>query len=173
MIFGMMNVLNFTHGVLYALGAYFGYLLVKLTGSFWLALVIAPMVVALIGILIEQLSIRPLSDRPHLIQFLQHSRLRSSSSRPFVGLRETMPMRSACRLRSPKRSVLVHSADPVLPAVLNHGGAASMLEIGVLLAKTPVGGVNPCDLEDPEMAALLRVNTRPCQRWCSRAAARC
>ena len=37
MIFGMMNVLNFTHGVLYALGAYFGYLLVKLTGSFWLA----------------------------------------------------------------------------------------------------------------------------------------
>ncbi len=33
MLFGMMNVLNFTHGVLYALGAYFGYLAVKLTGS--------------------------------------------------------------------------------------------------------------------------------------------
>ena len=70
MIFGMMNVLNFTHGVLYALGAYFSYLLVKLTGSFWLALVIAPLLVALIGMLIEHISIRPLADRPHLIQFL-------------------------------------------------------------------------------------------------------
>ena len=56
MIFGMMNVLNFTHGVLYALGAYFGYLFVKLTGSFWLSLVIAPLIVALIGVLIEQIS---------------------------------------------------------------------------------------------------------------------
>ena len=70
MIFGMMKVLNFTHGVLYALGAYFGYVLVKLTGSFWWALAIAPLVVALIGVLVEHISIRPLADRPHLIQFL-------------------------------------------------------------------------------------------------------
>ena len=70
MIFGMMNVLNFTHGVLYALGAYFGYLFVKLTGSFWLSLALAPVVVGFIGVLVEQISIRPLADRPHLIQFL-------------------------------------------------------------------------------------------------------
>src|SRR5436190_24206725 len=70
MIFGMMNVLNFTHGVLYALGAYFSYLLVKLTGNFWVALAAAPAVVAALGILIERISIRPLADRPHLIQFL-------------------------------------------------------------------------------------------------------
>src|SRR3989440_10871105 len=47
--FGVMRVLNFAHGSLYMLGAYFAWVVVRVTGSFWLALLIGPAVVAGVG----------------------------------------------------------------------------------------------------------------------------
>ena len=41
-VFGLMGIINFAHGVFYMLGAYAGWLTVQLTGSFWLALAVAP-----------------------------------------------------------------------------------------------------------------------------------
>src|SRR5205814_170097 len=49
LIFGVMRVLNFAHGSLYMLGAYFAWVVVRVTGSFWLALLIGPAVVAGVG----------------------------------------------------------------------------------------------------------------------------
>ena len=48
-VFGMMNFINLAHGTLYMLGAFLGLTVVRFSGSFWLALVLAPMGVALIG----------------------------------------------------------------------------------------------------------------------------
>ena len=42
LIFGMMDVLNFSHGAFYMLGAYFSFTVLNLTGQFWLSLIIAP-----------------------------------------------------------------------------------------------------------------------------------
>ncbi len=42
LIFGLMTVVNFSHGALYMLGAYFGFLLITYTGSFSVALIVAP-----------------------------------------------------------------------------------------------------------------------------------
>jgi branched-chain amino acid transport system permease protein len=53
-VFGLMGIINFAHGVFYMLGAYAGWLTVHLTGSFWLALFTAPLAVGLIGILVER-----------------------------------------------------------------------------------------------------------------------
>ncbi len=53
-VFGLMGIINFAHGVFYMLGAYAGWLTVHLTGSFWLALLTAPLAVGLIGILVER-----------------------------------------------------------------------------------------------------------------------
>jgi branched-chain amino acid transport system permease protein len=160
MIFGMMNVLNFTHGVLYALGAYFGYLLVKLTGSFWLALVIAPMVVALIGILIEHISIRPLSDRPHLIQFLATYAL----ALVIEQIIRLVAGNDAYAVSLPAAFAQTVSLGPfVIPSYrlfLIMAALLICLGIGVLLTKTQVGALIRATSEDPEMAALLRVNTR-------------
>src|SRR5205823_5581272 len=50
LIFGLMTVVNFAHGSLYMLGAYFGFFLVAYTKSFWLALVVAPMLVGVFGL---------------------------------------------------------------------------------------------------------------------------
>ncbi|MDL5360487.1 branched-chain amino acid ABC transporter permease [Halalkalicoccus sp. NIPERK01] len=70
LIFGMMDVINFAHGALYMFGAYFGLLVAETLGSFWLALVIAPLIVGLIGAGIEVLSLRPLYGRNPLYHIL-------------------------------------------------------------------------------------------------------
>jgi branched-chain amino acid transport system permease protein len=160
MIFGMMKVLNFTHGVLYALGAYFGYLLVKLTGSFWWALAIAPLVVALIGVLVEHISIRPLADRPHLIQFLATFAL----ALVIEQIIRLVAGNDAYAVSLPAAFAQTVNLGPfVIPSYRLFLIIAALLVcvgIGTLLAKTQVGVLIRAASEDPEMAALLRVNTR-------------
>lgn len=63
-IFGMLGVVNFAHGALFMIGAYVGVAIAEQTGSFWWALLVAPLAVGLIGLLIERLLIRPLYNRP-------------------------------------------------------------------------------------------------------------
>ncbi|BDB30315.1 branched-chain amino acid ABC transporter permease [Cupriavidus necator] len=63
LIFGMLTVVNFAHGAFYMIGAYVGLLAVEKTGSFWAALVVAPLTVAAIGMLCERWLIRPLYGR--------------------------------------------------------------------------------------------------------------
>jgi branched-chain amino acid transport system permease protein len=63
LIFGLMTVVNFAHGSLYMLGAYLGFFLLGLTRNFWLSLVIAPVMVFMLGLVIERLLVRPLYGR--------------------------------------------------------------------------------------------------------------
>ena len=73
LIFGLMTVVNFAHGALYMLGAYFGVLLLSQTKSFWVALIVAPLMVGALGLLIERFLIRRLygrsPDDPLLLTF--------------------------------------------------------------------------------------------------------
>jgi branched-chain amino acid transport system permease protein len=73
LIFGLMTVVNFAHGSLYMLGAYFGFTVLALTGSFWTALVLAPLLVGVLGLTIQHVLIRPLygrsPDDPLLLTF--------------------------------------------------------------------------------------------------------
>jgi branched-chain amino acid transport system permease protein len=68
-----MTVVNFSHGALYMLGAYLGYMLLVNSGSFTVALVMAPVLVGVFGLLVERWLIRPLygrsPDDPLLITF--------------------------------------------------------------------------------------------------------
>jgi branched-chain amino acid transport system permease protein len=63
LIFGLMDSLNLAHGGFYTIGAYAGWLAASATGSFWLALVAAPLVAAFFGVLLEVLIQRPLINR--------------------------------------------------------------------------------------------------------------
>jgi len=73
-VFGMLNVINFAHGAVYALGAYIAFTLATLigswTGSFWLAVALAPFVVALLGALVEIFLLRRMYDAMHEYQIL-------------------------------------------------------------------------------------------------------
>jgi branched-chain amino acid transport system permease protein len=66
LIFGIMDVVNFAHGELFMLGAYIGVLVLASTGSFWLALLIASLVIALLGAAIQIITLRPLIGRDPL-----------------------------------------------------------------------------------------------------------
>ncbi len=63
LIFGLMTVVNFAHGSLYMLGAYFGFFLLGLTGSFWAALALAPLLVGVVGLVVERFMVRRLYGR--------------------------------------------------------------------------------------------------------------
>ena len=65
-IFGLLGVMNIAHGELFMLGAYFGIVVIALTQSFWVALVVAPVGVALVGALLEVFTLRPLYKREPL-----------------------------------------------------------------------------------------------------------
>jgi branched-chain amino acid transport system permease protein len=73
LIFGLMTVVNFSHGALYMLGAYFGVFLLGLTKSFVVAVVLAPIMVGIVGLLMERFLIRRLygrsPDDPLLLTF--------------------------------------------------------------------------------------------------------
>jgi len=73
LIFGLMTVVNFAHGSLYMLGAYFGVFLFGYTKDFWISLVVAPLMVGTLGLCIERFLIRRLygrsPDDPLLLTF--------------------------------------------------------------------------------------------------------
>src|SRR3977135_3088267 len=70
LIFGIMDVVNFAHGELFMLGAYMGVVVLATSGSFWLALVISVLVVALLGAVIQITTLRPLLGRDPLTTIL-------------------------------------------------------------------------------------------------------
>jgi branched-chain amino acid transport system permease protein len=70
-IFGLMNVVNFAHGAQYMLGAFIAWLLLTYLGiPYWGALIIAPVVVAAFGMVMERLVLRPLQNLDHLYGLL-------------------------------------------------------------------------------------------------------
>jgi len=70
-IFGLLNIINFTHGAQYMLGAFVAYLLLNKLGiGYWWALLITPLVVGASGIVIERLMLSRLYKLDHLYGLL-------------------------------------------------------------------------------------------------------
>ena len=75
LVFGSIKVINFAHGSLYMLGSYLCYTFVSLFaaaggGSFWLALILTPIALALVGGIIEVLLLRRIYLEEHALQLL-------------------------------------------------------------------------------------------------------
>jgi branched-chain amino acid transport system permease protein len=66
----MMGVLNFAHGAFYMLGAYFSYSIIRLTGHFWLSLLIAPLLVGCIGLFVERVFLTKVHRYGHAHELL-------------------------------------------------------------------------------------------------------
>ena len=72
-IFGMLNIINFTHGALYMIGAFVAWMLLNYLGvGYWWALVISPIVTGALGVLIERFMLSRLRDLDHLYGLLQN-----------------------------------------------------------------------------------------------------
>jgi branched-chain amino acid transport system permease protein len=69
LIFGTLGVVNFAHGALFMIGAYLGYVISEATGH-WVAFIVVPVALFLIGIAIERFLIQFFYNRPHTDQIL-------------------------------------------------------------------------------------------------------
>jgi len=70
-IFGLLNIINFTHGAQYMMGAFAAWFLLQYTGlGYWWALLIAPVVVGLIGMALERTMLKRLYQLDHLYGLL-------------------------------------------------------------------------------------------------------
>ncbi|UUP19463.1 branched-chain amino acid ABC transporter permease [Nitratireductor thuwali] len=70
-IFGLLNIINFTHGAQYMLGAFVAWMLLNYLGiGYWWALLLAPLTVGLLGVVMERLFIRRLYHLDHLYGLL-------------------------------------------------------------------------------------------------------
>ena len=158
LIFGMLDVVNLAHGGFYMLGAYAGLALVAVTGSFWLALLAAPLVVGGVGALVERSCLRSLYRRPVLDQVLL--------TFGFVYLFEDLVkwiwggrIRSIAGPEIFSRSVSV--AGSVVPSyrlfVIGFG-LATAVALWVLIERTRLGSIIRAGVFDAEMTAGLGIN---------------
>jgi branched-chain amino acid transport system permease protein len=70
-IFGMLNIINFTHGAQYMLGAFAAYFLLNSFGiNYWVALIVAPIAVGFTGVIIERVFLQWLYKLDHLYGLL-------------------------------------------------------------------------------------------------------
>jgi branched-chain amino acid transport system permease protein len=70
-IFGLLNIINFSHGAQYMMGAFVAYFLLHLAGlGYWWSLLIAPVLVGLMGVVIERTMLRRLYHLDHLYGLL-------------------------------------------------------------------------------------------------------
>lgn len=70
-IFGMLNIINFSHGAQYMMGAFAAYLMLKYSGiGYWPALIVAPLIVGATGVVIERVFLQWLYKLDHLYGLL-------------------------------------------------------------------------------------------------------
>ena len=100
-IFGMLNIINFTHGALYMMGAFCAYFLLNLAGiGYWWALLIAPLVVGIFGMILERTMLQWLSGLDHLYGLL----LTFGLALIIQGVFQNYSARPACPTRSRRSS---------------------------------------------------------------------
>ncbi|KFC62168.1 Branched-chain amino acid ABC-type transport system, permease component precursor [Bosea sp. LC85] len=70
-IFGLLNIINFTHGAQYMMGAFVAWMCLNYLGiNYWAALLLAPLIVGIVGVAIERLLISRLAHLDHLYGLL-------------------------------------------------------------------------------------------------------
>jgi len=162
LIFGMMDVVNLAHGAFYMLGAYVALSVTRATGSFWLAMLIAPLVLALVGLLVEPVLLRRLRGR-HLDQVLVTIGL-SLVIADFIRLRDDWGWGATVRgLSLPvglDRSIPIAGSDyPTYRLFVIALGVALALLLYVIHRRSRLGALVRAGVGDAQMLGALGVDT--------------
>ena len=155
LIFGLMTVVNFSHGAFYMLGAYFGFFLLGFTKNFWFALLIAPILVGVFGLFVERVLIRPLygrsPDDPLLLTF--------GLSLVLVELVRVIWGKFGLTFDPPKLLAgavnLGFTMFPLYRLFVIAVTAAVLVALWLFLVKTPIGLVIRAGSRDPLMVRAL------------------
>jgi branched-chain amino acid transport system permease protein len=164
LIFGVTRVVNFAHGSLYMLGAYLAYTLVGTLGrgpaGFWGAVIIAALIVALIGALIETVLLKRIYAAPELLQ------LAATFGIVLIVRDAALAMWGPEDLlgpRAPGLSGAVGIFGPMIPSYdlfLLGVGPLVLLALWWLLERTRFGVLARAATENRTLASALGVNER-------------
>ena len=158
LVFGMMDVVNLAHGAFYMLGAYVALAVVQLTGSFWVAMLAAPLVLFLVGLAIEPLLLRRLRGR-HLDQVLLTIGV-ALVIVDAIGLLWGREVRSLAAPAGLDGSVtLIGGVYPVYRLFLIAFGVVLATAMSVIYRRTRVGMLIRAGVQDAEMLGALGVDT--------------
>jgi branched-chain amino acid transport system permease protein len=163
LVFGMMEIINFAHSAFFMLGAYVGYVTQRLTGSFWLGLLVAPPAMGILGAALERYFLRPLRTKypaSHLLPLL----LTFGLTLFFEGLAKMIW--GADIVSMPKPVALAGVITPrgvTLPVYWIFAfltAAALVAGLWLLVERTAIGLKIRAATQDPTMAAILGVDVR-------------
>jgi branched-subunit amino acid ABC-type transport system permease component len=158
LVFGMMDVVNLAHGAFYMLGAYVALSVVRATGSFWIALLAAPLVLALVGLVVEPLLLRRLRGR-HLDQVL----LTIGVSLVIVDVIGQLWGREVRSLSAPPgldgSVALIGGVYPVYRLFVIAFGIVLAAAMAVVYRRTRIGMLIRAGVEDAEMLGALGIDT--------------
>ena len=158
-IFGLMKIVNLAHGSLYMVAAYIGLSIFNYTESFWLALIFAPVLTALVGAILYSLLFKHIQNADPMKQVLLTFGL------IYIGLDSvrllwgTMSHSiSAPNLLSNSLLVL-NEPYPSYRLFVILVGFVVMFALYFVLEKTKIGAKVRASVDDPETAQLLKINT--------------
>jgi len=158
LVFGMMDVVNLAHGAFYMLGAYVALSVVQLTGLFWVAMLAAPVALALLGLLIEPLLLRRLRGR-HLDQVL----LTIGVSLVIVDVTGQLWGREVRSLSAPPgldgSVAVIGGVYPVYRLFVMALGVVLAAAMAVVYRRTRIGMLIRAGVEDAQMLGALGVDT--------------
>jgi branched-subunit amino acid ABC-type transport system permease component len=158
LVFGMMDVVNLAHGAFYMLGAYVALSVVQLTGSFWVAMLAAPLALALVGLVIEPLLLRRLRGR-HLDQVLLTIGV-SLVIVDVIGLLWGREVRSLSAPPGLDGSVtLIGGVYPVYRLFVIALGVVLAAAMAVIYRRTRIGMLIRAGVEDAQMLGALGIDT--------------
>ena len=157
-IFGLMNFVNLAHGSLYALGAFIGYTVAAQSGSFWLALVLAPLAVAAIGALLYGILINRIRTAGPMNQvlvtfgliFVLLDVMRYLWGTDQLGLTHEVPISGSV--------TILGVAYPAYRLFIIAVGAVVFLGLYLLLEHTRLGAEVRAGVDDAETASCLGID---------------
>ncbi|MDB3954738.1 branched-chain amino acid ABC transporter permease [Alphaproteobacteria bacterium] len=158
-IFGLMKIVNLAHGSLYMVGAYLGLSITNYTDSFWLALVIAPILTALIGAILYSILFKHIQNADPMKQVLLTFGLIYIALDSVRLLWGTMSHSISAPNILSNSILLVNEPYPSYRLFVIAIGLIVLFILYIILEKTKIGAKVRASVDDPETAQLLKINT--------------
>lgn len=158
-IFGMMNFVNFAHGVFYSVGAFVCYQIAIWTGSFWIALLVSPLFVALFALVLERVLVRRLYAVDHAAQILITIGMMLVVRESMLIVWGTAPKPVSMPPLLSGVVTFVGFSYPKYRLFIIVASAAIALGLWLLLERTRFGIMVRAVSENPRMVSLLGVET--------------
>lgn len=157
LIFGLMKIANLAHGSFYLLGAYVGLSVLNATNSFWLAVLVAPLAVGILGVVLQRLLLNRFHNQELPQVLLTFGIMLILADLSLVIWGGTPQNLEKPSLFSGTMQVAGFYFPTYRLFVIAVGPAVAVL-LWLLLERTRVGAMVRAGVDDPEMAQAVGVN---------------